>query len=157
VRKINNIIIHCSDSSFGTAKTINDWHKERGFGAKGIDGKVYNIGYHYVINNGYIYKDMYLQDWDGVVEKGRPDSLAGAHCKGQNSKSIGICLIGVDKFTDKQFESLTRLIKELMLEYDLDDEQINGHYEYSDKSCPNFNVTTFVHENVINNEQAIEG
>ena len=38
--KLTNIIIHCSDSDFGDAQTIDLWHKQRGW--KGI-------GYHYVI------------------------------------------------------------------------------------------------------------
>ena len=43
VREIKKVIIHCSDSDFGTASVIDGWHKERGW-----DG----IGYHYVITNG---------------------------------------------------------------------------------------------------------
>ena len=32
--KLTNIIIHCSDSDFGDAQTIDFWHKQRGW--KGI-------------------------------------------------------------------------------------------------------------------------
>jgi N-acetylmuramoyl-L-alanine amidase len=144
-REIDKLIIHCSDSEFGSAKRIDEWHKERGFGAKGTDGKVYHIGYHYVINNGYEFKDEFEPTLDGVVEKGRPDNTAGAHCRGENSKSIGICLIGVDKFTDKQYESLSVLLKGLMLEYDIDRKNVYGHYSFSEtKKCPNFNVQEFI-------------
>ena len=40
----DRITIHCSDSEWGNADVIDEWHKKRGW-----DG----IGYHYVILNGY--------------------------------------------------------------------------------------------------------
>ena len=48
------------------ASTIDAWHRARGFK---------RIGYHYVV------------DLDGTIERGRPVSLAGAHCKGRNAHS----------------------------------------------------------------------
>ena len=87
MRKINEIIIHCSDTQEGcdvTAKEIRSWHtapKEKG-------GRGWrDIGYHYVIR------------LDGTIELGRPLEKAGAHCIGRkgedhNSHSIGICYIG---------------------------------------------------------------
>lgn len=70
------IIIHCSATREGQdikAKTIKQWHKARGFS---------DIGYHYII------------DLDGTIEKGRDESLVGAHCIGKNAISIGICYVG---------------------------------------------------------------
>jgi N-acetylmuramoyl-L-alanine amidase len=145
-REIDKIIIHCSDSTFGSRDKINQWHKERGFGVNAIDGKVYNIGYHYVINNGFKDKGVPEPDWDGVLESGRPLNLAGAHCKGHNSNSIGICMIGVDSFTESQYETLVVLLRQLMVEYKLDKEDIYGHYEFSSKTCPNFDVEKLVEE-----------
>ena len=149
MRNIDSIILHCSDSPQGrgdTASTIDRWHKERGFRTKGTDGKIYHIGYHYVILE------------DGTVENGRPLGTVGAHCRGFNSKSIGICLIGVDSFADKQYESLARLVKNLMIEYDISSKQVRGHNSYDKhKTCPNFGVAQFMYERVINQEQAIEG
>ena len=43
MRKINKIILHCSDSAWGSAAAIDRWHVERG---------MRRIGYHYVILNG---------------------------------------------------------------------------------------------------------
>ena len=149
MREIKEIIIHCSESPHGrgdNAKTIDRWHKERGFKSIGTDGKVYHIGYHYVILE------------DGTRESGRPESMVGAHCKGHNSKSLGICLIGIDSFTEKQFNDLARLVKNLMVKYDLTHKQVRGHYNYSEsKTCPNFGVAQFMYERVIHQEQAIEG
>ena len=149
MRDRDSIIIHCSDSPQGrgdNAEAIDRWHKERGFKSIGTDGRVYHIGYHYVILE------------DGTTEKGRPDSMVGAHCNGFNSTSLGICLIGIDSFTEEQFTELARLVKNLMLKYDISSKQVGGHYNYSEsKTCPNFGVAQFMYERVINNEQAIEG
>ena len=123
MRKINKHIIHCSDTpksmSVG-AKEINIWHKQRGFSM---------IGYHYVIRR------------DGTIESGRMESQIGAHAKGYNSRSIGTCLIGRGEYTKKQFEALKRLSKDLESRY----EGLihRGHYDYSNKSCPMFDVNEF--------------
>lgn len=76
MRNIDSIIVHCSATKAGldfTATDIDRWHRERGFNG---------IGYHYVIR------------LDGKLEKGRDVTLAGAHCKGWNERSVGICYIG---------------------------------------------------------------
>ena len=114
-------IIHCSDSPHGrgdTAESIHRWHK-----AKGWDG----IGYHYVILE------------DGTVQNGRPEYWKGAHAKGHNN-ALGICLIGINEFTSAQFISLEKLLKERKFERD----EVVGHYGVSSKSCPNFNVETYL-------------
>ena len=74
MRKINEIIIHCSDTQEGcdvTAKDIRRWHttpKEKG-------GRGWrDIGYHYVIR------------LDGTIELGRPLEKAGAHCIGRKGE-----------------------------------------------------------------------
>lgn len=128
MRKIDKIIIHCSatppNMDIGAA-TIDQWHKERGFN---------QIGYHFVIKR------------DGEIEDGRPLELVGAHVKGYNTGSIGICLIGgVDKtmtaednFTDSQWRSLRNLLK--ICKADYKKATIHGHNEYAAKACPSFNV-----------------
>ena len=76
MRRIDEIIIHCTATKEGVdvdAKTIDKWHKQRGW--KGI-------GYHYVIK------------LDGTVEKGRKDEEIGAHCTNHNAHSIGIVYVG---------------------------------------------------------------
>lgn len=130
----SGIIIHCSDSTFGNAQIIEDWHKERGWS---------DIGYHFTILNGQFENNNYLEVMDGQIECGRDFDKSGAHAKGYNS-NIGICLIGKDKFTDKQFESLAKLILNLLEENpNMTIKDIKGHYEVSTKTCPNFNVDTF--------------
>ena len=136
MRKINKIIVHCSDSPQGrgdTAKDIDLWHKQRGF-KRTYEGKTYHIGYHFVLLE------------DGFIEAGRPLEISGAHCKGHNADSIGICLIGKNEFTDKQFNSLRDLIKGLMIQYKLKIDNVYGHRDFSNKTCPNFDVNEFKKE-----------
>ena len=91
LRKIDKIIVHCADTPDGkdfTIKDIDRWHKERGWQC---------CGYHHVIR------------LDGTIENGRPLAQIGAHCKGYNENSIGICLIGRREFTPAQLVSLRNL------------------------------------------------
>ena len=128
MRKITEIIIHCSATPAGRSHTVEDldrWHREKGFK---------KIGYHYVI---------YL---DGSIHEGRPVEEIGAHCPGHNAHSIGICYIGgynksfepCDTRTPEQKESLRSLLQELQQQYP--DATIHGHYEFADKDCPCFQV-----------------
>ncbi len=129
LKDINEIIIHCSASDFGDVDLIDKWHKERGW-----DG----VGYHYVITNGVIrHGNKYDPKMDGEIQKGRGLTTVGAHCRGHNRRSIGICLIGKRHFTGKQLlESLPNLL--LMLgDFGLEAQDIHGHCEFSKKTCPN--------------------
>jgi len=125
MRLISFIVVHCSDSTFGDAALIDQWHKERGWTG---------IGYHYVILR------------DGTVEKGRPDSERGAHVKGKNSNSIGICLIGKDGlYTMAQAAALRELLQVLRAQYSIPSSEIYGHRDFDDgKTCPDFDVQEFV-------------
>lgn len=138
--KPTKIIIHCSDSTWGNADEIDKWHKERGW-----DG----IGYHFVILNGSPDGRRIDTSLNGYIENGRPLTKQGAHCKGHNSDSIGICLIGVYDFTTAQYSSLKELCENLMGEYNISSDDIMGHYEYSTKTCPNFNVDDFVRNLIV--------
>ena len=74
-RSINEIIIHCTATPEGrecSVDEIRQWHKARGFT---------DIGYHYVIH------------LDGRVENGRDVDIAGAHCTGHNTHSIGVVYV----------------------------------------------------------------
>ena len=89
--------------------------------ARGWDG----IGYHYVVPE------------DGVIQRGRPHYWIGAHVKGYNRNSLGICLIGTDTFTADQHTALVSLLRSLTTKYP--GVKIVGHYELDpNKTCPNF-------------------
>ena len=151
--KLTNIIIHCSDSEFGSASEIRRWHQQKGWK---------DIGYHFVILNGLIVpqtsfqKSLYLPILDGSVEVGRKidgddlvsDNEVGAHALGYNANSIGICLIGKKHFTQAQFDSLRELLRDLMKRWShIKKQDILGHYQTpkaGGKTCPNFDVTKFL-------------
>lgn len=129
MREIDKIIVHCSatktSSDIGTEE-IRKWH---------VNGNGWSdIGYHKVIRR------------DGSIESGRDVEISGAHCRGQNSNSIGICLIGgvnADmnpefNYTVEQMGSLRRLIVEYMKEHPK--ATLHGHNEFSPKACPCFDV-----------------
>ena len=121
------------------AARIDGWHRERGWNG---------IGYHYVILN-----DKHDSKPDGLVEPGRPENISGAHARGINSQSLGICCVGhgdYNNFTQKQYESLYNLLEELANRYEIQVENIIGHRELNNligrgllddqyqtyKSCP---------------------
>lgn len=131
MRDINRIIIHCSATPEGRdidAATIKDWH---------VNGNKWSdIGYHYVIK------------LDGTIESGRPLDIAGAHVKGHNADSIGICYIGgadadmnpKDTLNECQEESMRELIFSLRMVWDKH-LTLHGHNEYASKACPSFKVS----------------
>ncbi len=130
MRKINLLVVHCSATAPALdigVREIRRWHLQRGWS---------DIGYHYVIRR------------DGSLETGRPLEKAGAHAKGHNAYSIGICLAGgVDKanapennFTAAQFESLRGLLVKLLQRFP--QSRICGHRDLANvrKACPCFDV-----------------
>jgi len=128
MREIKRIIIHHSASSYGSANVFRKWHVE--------ENKWRDVGYHFIILNGKIYSNhVYKKHRDGIVETGRPIEEQGAHTKNKNVDSIGICLVGNDEFTDRQFVELDLLIKKLIAEYPKI-EEIAPHKKYNDTSCP---------------------
>ena len=139
-RNITRIILHCTASDFGDVETIRRWHIERGFS---------DIGYHFVILNGHRAPfGEYNPADDGFIELGRPWWRQGAHTKGENYDSLGVCLVGNPKFigapemwfTKRQLQSLQKLVAQLMNEFNIPSEQIYGHNEYAPKLCPGFSV-----------------
>jgi len=128
MRDINKIILHCSatpEYRDVSVKDIRQWHLDRGWS---------DIGYHYVI------------ELDGTIKEGRPLERQGAHVRGLNKNSIGICYIGgcdadmkpKDTRTIAQKEALVCLIIDLMSRYE--GSTLHGHNEFSSKACPSFDV-----------------
>lgn len=164
MRDIKSIVIHCSatkngDSLFRTSpggagtispiKVIDGWHKQRQFRRqeewrKKFNPELESVGYHYVI---------YL---NGAVANGRHLDEVGAHVAGANSRSIGICMVGTDKYTDKQWASLRSLVAMLKARHPT--ANVCGHRDYSPdkngngivepwewvKTCPGFDVATWL-------------
>lgn len=135
MRKIKRIIAHCSDSEFGDAETIKRWHTDPPPKGRGWA----DIGYHFVILNGVReHGQAYDPDLDGFLEFGRDIEQAGAHCKGHNADSIGVCLVGKRRFTGRQlYTALPRLLATLMGQYGLPVTAVYGHHDFDPgKECP---------------------
>lgn len=144
MRKIDLIQIHCSATRGDVdvnAKTVDGWHKARGWSG---------IGYNFFIK------------LDGTVEDGRPIEKAPAGVFGHNATAIAICYAGglnaqgvpTDTRTPAQKASMAALVKGLAKTYSVPVTRILGHRDLSPdtnkngkvdawewlKACPSFSV-----------------
>jgi N-acetyl-anhydromuramyl-L-alanine amidase AmpD len=131
LKSVDYIAVHCAATKPDQdirAADIKKWHLRKGW---------FDIGYHYVICR------------DGSVEKGREDSVPGAHVRGFNHVSLGICLVGgvaadgktpEANFTDAQYHALFALLTDLKAKYPT--AKIWGHRDFPNvnKACPSFDV-----------------
>ena len=129
MRIINLIVVHCSatrEDCTLSPEDLDRLHRRRGFNG---------TGYHYYIRK------------DGTVHLTRPVERIGAHAKGFNASSIGICYEGglnedgkpADTRTAAQRFALIDLLTILRHQYP--EAQIAGHYQLSasiHKACPCF-------------------
>ena len=85
---------------------------------------------------GYQY---YIDRW-GKVWQARADDEEGAHCKGRNNDSIGICLEGSFDETrpsQSQINAVKDLILRKMTQWAIPPNNVYGHRIYASyKSCP---------------------
>ena len=142
-KDIKYLVVHCSATPEGveySREQIKQMHLKRNFK---------DIGYHYLIH------------LDGTISKGRFDNVPGAHVKGFNDKSLGICYIGgvasdgktpKDTRTIAQKDALIDLLMRLKRKYPL--AKIVGHRDLSPdlnhngviepnewlKACPSFDA-----------------
>ena len=117
-----------------TAADIDQMHRKRGFN---------EIGYHYFIRK------------NGRVETGRDLSQAGrfeqgAHSKGENDTSIGICIeggvragspnVGFDSRTPAQLKAQIKLIRKLMVRFP--NAAVMGHRDMPGAAtqCPGYDA-----------------
>ena len=129
------IVIHCAATkpSMDIGFTeIDQWHKRRGW---------LGCGYTWIIRR------------DGTIETGRSLEEVGAHVKGFNHNSVGICLVGgmdVDgdpdaNYTQLQWDSLDSLVDVMTKIYP--NAAVVGHNDLDpNKSCPVFEVTEWLNQ-----------
>ena len=124
-RTINTIVIHCAATGGDVdIETVRRWHVD--------DNGWSDVGYHHLIR------------FNGQVEKGRDHEVAGAHARGYNEHSLGICLAGglnpKEGYTAAQWKALEGLCRDLLEEYPID--KVIGHNQVdtTGKTCPNFSV-----------------
>jgi len=122
------VILHCSDTPdnpkneyYDTRpEQIAEWHKLRGFN---------KIGYQFILTR------------DGEVHRGRSENEQGAHTKGHNKNSLGVCLVGRSLFTSTQMDSLFALYLTLKSRWGIESKDWFGHYEFdAGKTCPNLDM-----------------
>jgi N-acetylmuramoyl-L-alanine amidase len=160
-RPVRLIVIHCSGTPnertlfycVGTRELrtpvdeIDSWHHDRGFRRSPVASARFNpglraIGYHYVIAR------------NGALLTGRHPDEVGAHAKGHNGKSIGVCLIGTDSYTAAQWATLAHCVPRwcemhgVVRRFATHDrlEGVCGHRDLPlvAKTCPGFNVADWL-------------
>ena len=129
MRTINLIVVHCSatrcDRPFPVTALIRCHADRFGF-----------TGYHYYITR------------NGRTYQTRHEQLIGAHAKGYNEHSLGVCYEGglnkqgkpADTRTKAQKQALLKLLRRLKEEHP--QAQILGHRDLPDvkKACPCFDA-----------------
>lgn len=163
-RTVDLIVIHCSASPDGVSlfegapgtpefctpvEVIDRWHAKRGFrralqARQMQNERLGSIGYHLVI---YV---------DGTIAPGRAFDEIGAHVFGYSRTSIGVCMIGTERFTREQWRSLARVIELLRLKHpgarvcghrdlspDVDGDGIVERWEWL-KTSPGFDVAAWI-------------
>lgn len=112
----NKIVLHNADASNCSVQDVHSWHLANGW---------IGIGYHYFVKK------------DGSIYRGRPDSVIGAHCQGNNSGSLGICFEGAymtEVMPQAQYNAGIELIKYLNNKYG--NLAIYGHRDLLATECP---------------------
>ena len=131
---IKQLIVHHSASPRNvTTAQIRHWHTNPTPEGKGWS----DIGYHYIIEG------------DGKVEYGRPISRIGAHCRGYNRESLGVCVVGNNtvpehKWSMQQVAVLQDLVYGLRLVFPK--LTVRGHNEYANTLCPGVDIQQILNE-----------
>ena len=130
MRNIDLIVIHCSatrcNKRYRVTALIRDHFDRFGF-----------TGYHYYITR------------NGIVYQTRHEQLVGAHAKGYNQHSLGVCYEGgldalgkpADTRTAAQKRAMSKLIRQLKERYP--NAKVVGHRDLPNvhKDCPCFDVS----------------
>lgn len=113
------IILHHSACSSCTAEQIHQWHLNNGW-----EG----AGYHFLVRK------------DGQIYRLRPEEFVGAHAKGSNYNSIGICAEGNfenETMPEAQKNSLIELVSYLKGKYGIS--KVLKHSDVNNTACPGKN------------------
>lgn len=137
MREIKRIYIHHSQSpKTTTLNQIKEWHLANGWS---------DIGYHYVING------------EGVVKRGRDNSIPGAHVANEaktefdNRETLGICVTGNFDVEHPELEQIARLetlLVSLCMQYNIHPSHILGHRDFKGvtKTCPGENLYNIMND-----------
>lgn len=179
-RHINLVVVHCSATPDANSlftrgadgallrtpvQEIDAWHAQRGFHRANQARLRFNptlsaIGYHLVIYR------------NGAIASGRAFAEIGAHVRGHNIRSLGICMLGIERYSTQQWASLANVVRDIehafkrrivTLDADEGDDErpvmrICGHRDLSPdidgdgtvepsewtKTCPGFDVSAWL-------------
>ena len=131
MREIKLLVVHCSATT-PTMDIDKEWIRKIHVDQNGWS----DIGYHFFVKR------------DGTIETCRPIERSGAHAKGYNKYSVGVCYAGgidskgnpEDNRTEQQKEALQTLIASLCHDYNIG--EILGHCDLPNvsKACPSFDA-----------------
>ncbi len=110
--------------------TVNNYHKKK---------------WHFRSKLGWYIGYQWFIDTSGKLFQGRREDEEGAHKKGWNTKSIGICLRGnlqITKPTNQQLKTLQKLLDDIKLRWDID--KIYAHSDLSATLCPGQHLMSFI-------------
>jgi N-acetyl-anhydromuramyl-L-alanine amidase AmpD len=122
--RIDRVIVHHSASPLRstTSESVRGWHRDRGYS---------DVGYHFLI------------EANGAVALGRPLWVVGSHDQGENSTSLGVCVLGDWRPTKdgkrpgpEQWAALVRLCADLLDQLDLPTTALFGHRENEPATTP---------------------
>lgn len=124
-RKVNKVVLHHAAHTFTKRQLskpkwiisqIGEWHKRRGFS---------EIGYHFLIISGRSYS---CRDLD----------KQGAHCKGENKDSIGICIADNLETRGPKLQDIEALKKTMLYLNSIYDKTLPlyPHYAFRATVCP---------------------
>lgn len=114
--KTNKIILHHAQAKTCSVEDIHQWHLKKGWSG---------IGYHFLVRK------------DGTIYQGRPEDTIGAHAKGANHDSIGICAEGdfmKEEMNPLQLNALIDLVSYIKNKYHLS--SIKRHKDVASTDCP---------------------
>jgi len=121
------ILHHSADQTPGNQlKRIENWHK---FRFNMLSRRGFWTGYHFLIER------------SGEVIQTRDLNEEGAHCKGRNLESVGVCLAGNFDFeipTEKQLDALINLFENLQIRIKNKEVPTYYHFRFADTHCPGF-------------------
>jgi len=155
-RPIDLIVIHCSATPNGrwtSTLDVNHWHAQRGFkraeaAVARFNPDLGSIGYHWVLYP------------NGARATGRAPDEVGAHARGVNSRSLGLCLVGTDRYTFPQWGALLDQVRHLCGKYSIPLQHADaangyrgvcGHRDLANvnKTCPGFEVADWLENDML--------
>lgn len=132
MRHISHIVVHHTASTCSTVESITHWHVTH------PDGNQWpHIGYHYVI------------DKVGNITNTLPIEKKGIHCRGSNSHSIGVCLIGnfdTEYVSGGQLAALRLLLSDLKTDYPGVIVEAHRNMPMASTYCPGYNLLQLMPE-----------